>query len=281
MQSRELANSERGAMNFNPLRYVPLLMIGALAGCANVTVNNRPNLTEVPRDEINIRPSLTEMVKSHPSLKVVLRVPNVTSNVTQSQGAQPQTTPNDTHISLDSAYDTVEKKLFKAGFVVRDRALLTNLLSKEGITSYKEIQSRVDTDLIIEISSLRFNEQQDWVTTKSYVDANNTPESVANSLAIGEAVATVEAKFIIVESGEVGAIVTLHVPLCEHITCTFDYDTINEWAQLKSPDHPDIWSDDVSGVYTHTYLWGKGSGSGSINQATDLIAQKIVDVLKR
>src|SRR6185312_4197161 len=113
----------------------------------------------------------------------------------------------------------------------RDRALLNNLMNEKGITSYKDIQSRVDTDIIIDVSSLRFNHPQDWLFSRSYLTDTGEP---GNAGMVGEAVASVEAKFIIVATGEVGGIVTLHVPICTTINCSFYYYN---------------YSDDLSGIY--------------------------------
>src|SRR6185503_7145128 len=260
------------------LRASALLLSLFLSGCATTQSYNIIQVVwpQPPQDEINVRPGLTQLVHANPSLKVVLRVPNAANGVTQSQGVQ---TDNADSL-LNSAYDSIEKRLFKAGFVVRDRALLNNLISEKGITSYKEIQSRVDTDIIIDVSSLRFNHGQDWLFSQQYITDTGEPGS---GIKVGEAVATVEAKFIIVSTGEVGGIVTLHVPICSSINCTFGYynfsDDLNGvyqnsvtpnsqdqgWASTKDdPDH-------VPAVY----LWGSGAGNGSITHAADLIAQKI------
>ncbi|MGE5625023.1 MAG: hypothetical protein ACM3ZT_05695 [Bacillota bacterium] len=267
-------------MNIRFTSLLPLLAASLLSGCVTEQSFNitRVNWPPAPQDEVDVRPTLTQLVKDHPSLKVVLRVPNVTSNVTQAQTAQ----TGGSEASLNGAYDIIEKRLFKAGFVVRDRALLSSLIDKEGISSYQEIQKRVDTDLIIDVSSLKFNDPQDWLITDSY----QTDTGQTNGAKVGEAVASVEAKFIIVSTGEVGGIVTLHVPICQSINCTFSYYNM---------------SDDLNGIYNTTfkansadqgylniqdqntganvYLWGGGSGNGGLNHAADLIAQKIVEAL--
>jgi len=248
-----------------------LLAASLLGGCATTLNINSPNWPPVTPDDVSVRPSLKQLVKEHPSLKVVLRVPNVTTNVTQAG----QTLSG--NAGLDHAYDEIEKKLFDAGYVVRDRALLSSLIDKEGITSYKEIQTRVDTDLIIDVSNLHFNDPQDWITTQNYAGGNLGPYGYT----MGEAVATVEAKFIIVETGEVGAIVTLHLPVCAYSSCDYNYfddgmgDISFGFADANRAGQYDQNSQ------TYTYLWGQGSGPGSINQAADTIAQKIVDVLKQ
>ena len=262
------------------ITFIPFLSMLLLEGCATSFPITEPDWPAIAPDEVSVRQSLKDLVKTHPSLKVVLRVPNVTTNVTQSQGSQ-SSTANE---ALGNAYDIIEKKLFNAGFVVRDRALLSSLIDKEGITSYKEIQSRVDTDLIIDVSSLHFNLPQDWATTKNFKgqDGQMTSLGQYSGYSMGQAVATVEAKFIIVETGEVGAIVTLRVPVCEHISCTYDYfdDGMGDTNLSMSSTSKYAWVYDQNSQ-TLTYLWGQGSGPGSMNQAAELIAQKIVDVLKQ
>src|SRR5580698_5022393 len=146
-------------------RSIPFLMLLCLSACAPVppVEITQPVWPALPADEIDVHPSLKQLVQANPSLKVVLRVPNVTVNVTQSQQANSSPGTN-----LNGAYDEIEKTLFKAGFVVRDRALLSSLIDKEGITSYQEIQKRVDTDLIIDISTLEFNDPSDALVTRIY-----------------------------------------------------------------------------------------------------------------
>ncbi len=252
-----------------------------LAGCASTTPIDKPIWPQGSSDEVQVRQSLQQLVREHPNLKVVLRVPNVTTTVTQSAQAQ---NANSTARILNSAYDEIEKKLFEAGFVVRDRALLTSLLSNEGIASYKEIQSRVDTDLIIDISSLRFNQPEDWVTTKSYLGPSG-PAVLPfpyEDYSMGEAVATVEAKFVIVATGEVGGIVDMHVPICSKIPCPFTYfqDDFNSTDDLyiSGADKDSAAYDQAS--RTLTYIWKTGSGRGSINYAAGAIGDKIANILK-
>ncbi|HEV2333806.1 MAG TPA: hypothetical protein VGV16_11655 [Gammaproteobacteria bacterium] len=259
-------------MSARPIANALLLLAATLLGGCATTLNiNNPSWPPAPPDDVSVRPSLKQLVKQHPSLKVVLRVPNVTTNVTQAGQALAGNT------GLDHAYDEIEKRLFDAGYVVRDRALLSSLIDKEGITSYKEIQTRVDTDLIIDVSNLHFNDPQDWITTQGYPGGNLAPYGYY----MAEAVATVEAKFIIVETGEVGAIVTLRLPVCAYSLCDYNYfddgmgDVSFSFAEANRATQYDQNSQ------TYAYLWGQGSGPGSMNQAADTIAQKIVAVLQQ
>ncbi|HEY4128009.1 MAG TPA: hypothetical protein VGN70_08180 [Gammaproteobacteria bacterium] len=259
------------------LKIAPMLAMLLLAGCASNTALDKPAWPAMTPDDVSVRPSLKQMVKDHPSLKVVLRVPNVTSNVTQAQTAQ-------SGANLNGAYDEIEKKLFNAGFIVRDRALLSSLIDKEGITSYQEIQKRVDTDLIIDVSSLEFNDPGDWLVTKEYSgpDGQPVPLESDDGLSMGQAVATVEAKFIVVQTGEVGAIMTLRVPVCGQINCTYNYfdDGMGGDRLSMTDQNRYAWVYDENS-HTLSYLWSTGSGPGTVTQAADLIAQKIVDVLTK
>lgn len=260
-------------------KLTPFAMALALAGCAveywQGTVAEtitQPIWPAVPADQVNVHQNLKDLVKAHPTLKVVLRVPNVTTNVTQSQNAG----------SLDSAYDRIESQLFDAGFTVRDRALLSNLIEKEGITSYKDIQARIDTDLIIDISSLQFNDRRQWLTTNTYINASGLPAATPAFDTMGQAVASVEAKIIIVETGEVGGILTLKIPICGQIHCMFEHSrnaTYGTDTFGNKTDLPHIYSLNDGGVTA--FLWDAGDGPGTVTQAADLLAQKIIAVLKQ
>ena len=264
-------------------RLTPFLAMLLLSACAigpsvsPIGIEN-PIWPPLPADEIDVHPSLKQLVHEQSSLKVVLRVPNVTVNVTQS------TANAGTNTSLNGAYDEIEKALFKAGFVVRDRALLSSLIDKEGITSYQEIQKRVDTDLIIDISSLEFNDIQSMVVTRTYPGPDGAPVAFTPDYQfnMAQAVATVEAKLIIVHSGEVAGIVTLRVPVCGQVNCPFDAimdpSNGNSLAARGLPNHASIFDQSTNYV---SYVWTSGAGPGSISQAADLIGQKIVAVLKQ
>jgi hypothetical protein len=259
--------------------FAPVVMV-SLSACASAPVDiSQPIWPALPADEIDVHASLKQLVQENPSLKVVLRVPNVTANVTQSQQANPN--PG---TSLNGAYDEIEKTLFKAGFVVRDRALLSSLIDKEGITSYQEIQKRVDTDLIIDISTLEFDEPSDFLVSRTYPGPDGSPQTFDPSYVynMAEAVATVEAKLIIVHSGEVAGIITLREPICAHETCPFEaiMDPLNG-DSLSAPGQPNHVANFDQNTNTLTYLWATGTGPGSITQAADLLGQKIANVLKQ
>ena len=256
------------------------LSVLSLSGCASAppVAIEAPVWPALPADEIDVHPGLKQLVEQQPALKVVLRVPNVTANVTQS------TANASTNTSLNGAYDEIEKTLFKAGFVVRDRALLSSLIDKEGITSYQEIQKRVDTDLIIDISSLEFNDPQSFLYSRNYPGPDGAPVAFESDYpySMAQAVAMVEAKFIIVHTGEVAGIVTLRVPLCGQVNCPFDaaLDPTDGYGlnARTLPNHASFFDQNTNTV---SYLWTSGVGPGSVSDAADLIGRKIVAVLKQ
>ena len=103
-------------------------------------------------------------------------------------------------------YNQIEKNLLRAGFTVRDRGLLNNLMT-ENMTDYKEIGTRIQTDIIIEILYVDLH-------VNSFMDA--TDESgrnmaLARTLRLNVQTAEMDCKFIIVEKSVTGAIATLHV----------------------------------------------------------------------
>ncbi len=263
-----------------PVYAVLLLTAFMLAGCASDEVITKPDWPSLSPDEVVVHPSLQQLLATHHPLKVVLRVPNANNNVTQSQSGQVSGTEN---AVLNSAYDDIEKRLFEAGFVVRDRALLSTLIQNQGLTSYKDIQSRIDTDLIIDISSLSFNDPGNWLVAKQYTGDDGSQDTaddyVGGYYSMGQAVASVEAQFIIVATGDVGGIVRLQVPICRQILCKYDYSNDGLGDTNISSMGPQS-ATYVQNTETVAYLWGTGSGPGSFKQAADLIAQKLVQVLQ-
>jgi len=125
--------------------YILILLIIFMASCASwhlVQVNPYLNVN----NEIMIRPELKELLREKKeNIKIVLRVPALALQVSQTEREQ-----------RNKLYDIVEKELYKAGFIVRDRALLEKVL-ESGPTSYQDMAQKIDTDLILEIISLDTN----------------------------------------------------------------------------------------------------------------------------
>lgn len=97
-------------------------------------------------NEIMIRPELRQLLSEKKgNIKIVLRVPTLVPQVSQSEIEK-----------RNKLYDLVERHLYKAGFIVRDRALLEKVL-ESGPTSFQDMATKVDTDLILEIISIDTN----------------------------------------------------------------------------------------------------------------------------
>lgn len=269
-----------------------------LAGCvATVQVEPQPEAPPTPAvqaiepawpllgaNDVSVRPSLKQWLKEHPEPKVVLRVPYATTSVTAAQSAAGQSPSGgggaEDAIDYNHAYDVVEKTLFKTGFTVRDRALLSNLLKDEKIQSYKEIKARVDTDLIIEISSLRLNDPQDMLRTKEYRAGSSVGNTDNNNLV--QAVARMDGKVVIVESGEVGAILSLRLPICSsRFQCVFNLE--QQYGVVPRLGPSGSYVPNPPGqqyFYDIGYRWQRGEGANSVDAATSLLAQQLIDALR-
>ena len=112
-----------------------------LATCMPFQGTVKPNVAT--KNEIVITPELKAILAVNPRPKIVIRVPNPPTNVTEADRFN-------TYINI------IEKTFLQQGFVVRDRALLENLM-QSGNIDYQGIQKTIDTDLIIDILSLEFN----------------------------------------------------------------------------------------------------------------------------
>lgn len=171
------------------------VVLGSLAaGCAPVHVRVEPR---VPENELVVKPSLVSFLKSTPEPKIVLRVPVPQGNLTQEEQKNSE--------ALNSVYNVIEKELLKAGFTVRDRALLTEVLRNNPKIDYRAIKEKIDTQLILEIVSLT-----PWdYSTPEYkrVDTGAAGQAQVPFKLIGS---RIMAKLIMVETGEIGGIITYY-----------------------------------------------------------------------
>lgn len=98
------------------------------------------------RNDLVLKDSWKNFLLSHPHPKVVLRVPDSPKEITQSE-----------MMSFNSLYNYIEKRMLEANFTVRDRSLLKEVLTRAGgELNYAEIGKKIDTDVIVEIVSVRF-----------------------------------------------------------------------------------------------------------------------------
>jgi len=171
-----------------------LVLIAATAmSCVTFQVGTiQPNVSAT--NEIVMSPELKTLLRANPRPKIVIRIPNPPSNVTEAD-------------RFNSYINVIEKTFVQKGFAVRDRALLENLM-RSGNPDYRSIKEKTDTDLIIDILALNFDgkvavrtffnkttqKEESFATAQTYVDC---------------AVVALECRVTIVDRGQLGGLFTL------------------------------------------------------------------------
>ena len=172
-----------------------LALSSAATAATHVVVEPR-----VPLPDNVTQPALLAFMKTVRNPTIVLRVPAPQTLVTQAQGQQGS-------VDLGQGYLTIEKELVKAGFTVRDRGLLVEILRSNQNLDYGAIQQKIDAQLILEIVSIERRSYGNDV----YVQAGNHR---AGRLKRGEFPISgwhFESRIVMVNSGEIGGIYTVDV----------------------------------------------------------------------
>ncbi len=190
----------------NRIRFIGLTLLVLMMSCkySLVTVQPQPK-----KNDITISPEMRELkttLQTTKSLSVVLRVPSASDKVTAEQAAQNA-----------ELYNRIERNLLKAGFTVRDRGLLESLL-KSGQTNYEEIGKKIQTDMIIEILTLNFNEDNLIYNVVNKKDK----KTVVLHNPVNAAIARLDCKLTIVNKGLMGGVLTLYKTACTE-GCDFEY----------------------------------------------------------
>lgn len=186
--------------------------ISLLTGCATVGVVKAP----VQENEVIITPEFKKFLDAQDNVSVVLRVPFTAERVSQSEQKDVS--------KYDTVYNRIEKNLLKAGFTVRDRGLLENLMS-QSMTNYREINERIETDIIIEILGIDFA-GDNYVNTATY-KKNGKPMKLPAKDALNLQTAKLECKFIVVSRGLTGAMATLHITAGTDTEAGLEF--VNKW----------------------------------------------------
>jgi hypothetical protein len=181
------------------LKIVSLILSALfLFSCASYQGRVKTNVTE--QNELVVTPELRALLAVNPKPKFVIRVPNPPSNVTAAE-------------KFNTYINAIEKTFMQVGFVVRDRALLENLM-KSGNADYQSIKNTIDTDLILDILSLEFelpnNVGAFYNITKKRDEKFATPENFINCQK-----AKLECRVTIVEKGQMGGLFTLYFSPCD------------------------------------------------------------------
>jgi hypothetical protein len=181
-----------------------VLLIAILSSCVQFYIGNvKPDVSG--SNEIVITPELKTLLQAIPKPKIVIRVTNPPTNVTEAD-------------RFNSYINEIEKVFVQKGYTVRDRALLENLM-RGGNVDYKSIKDKIDTDLIIDILALNFDNST--VSRSFFNKTTQKEESFATAMTYVECgIATLECRVTIVDKGQLGGLFTLRTSPCDIV----DYD---------------------------------------------------------
>jgi len=176
-----------------------LLLAAWTTGCmASFIGQVKPNVAA--GNEIVLTPELKALLNETAKPKIVIRVPNPPSNVTEAE-------------KFNSYINQIEKVFIQNGYTVRDRALLENLM-RSGNMDYKSIKDKIDTDLIIDILGLEFDISHPVKTffneTSQKEEAFATPLNVVDCMK-----AKLEVRLTIVDKGQLGGMMTIFASRCD------------------------------------------------------------------
>jgi hypothetical protein len=174
-----------------------------------------------------------QFLKSAGEPKIVLRVPTPQGQLTQEDHKASE--------AMNSVYNVIEKELLKDGFTVRDRALLTEVLRNNPKLDYRTIKEKIDTQLILEIVSF-----SPWDYSNNDFKRVRDGGPGASSQPFRLMGSRVMAKLILVETGEIGGIVTYY-PWPKDWECYFILDEGSDPVQMKVANKAGIPDDRYSG----------------------------------
>ncbi len=211
-------------------------------------------------NEIISTPELKAFLKENPNPSVVLRVPFSTSAVSESEQKVLSNNQN--------LYGQIEKNLLKSGYTVRDRGLLNNLLASSQ-ADYAEIGKKIKTDLIIEILSTDFAQENLYNRTRSDMEVIQKKKSkpmIIDDNSVDPQIAKLECKIIIVNSGQTGAISTLYFTNCMD-GCDFYRYRSGSVAHIKGRAYAKI-------IFEHD------SNQKQLDRAIKYFSENIVNILR-
>jgi hypothetical protein len=171
----------------------------ALGGVASAATHVVVEPRLPPPDNVT-QPALLAFMKDVRNPTIVLRVPAPQTLVTQAQGQQGTAEAGD-------GYVTIEKELVKAGFTVRDRGLLEEILRSNQNLDFAAIQQKIGAQLILEIVSI----QPRSYGTDAYVEANSHREGQLRRGVFPINGWHFEARVVLVNSGEIGGLYSVDV----------------------------------------------------------------------
>lgn len=144
--------------------------------------------------------NLKEFLATNKNPKVVLRVSNSATNLTEME-------------NVDYLYNAIENQLLSSGFIVRDRQLFNQIIENESNNiDYEKIKEKSDTDLIIELTKL--DPMVEYVTNAYYDDkGRKKTESFKEHKKYG---ANVEFKVVSIQDNEYAGRYMFHYAPCQN-----------------------------------------------------------------
>ncbi len=233
--------------------FLSSFLLALLSGCAS-PVPVTPIWPEYKPIDGVVTPDLRAFLRSTASPKIVLRVPNTVGGITQTEKTSvPQ---------YENLYSLIERHLVEAGFIVRDRALLQTLLVS-GLSDYSAIGSKIDTELILEITNLSFGDDSNSLTTRQF----STPKGIKQTVnTLSSPVATLDVRVVQVATGSIGSIMTLKIAACEVFICEMTMH--NNWVFF--PGEEQILLD-------KKYQWAR---TERYNTAVNIMSKRLLDRLR-
>lgn len=221
-----------------------IIIVFGLLALSSATIYTPAYVTPSAKPpETTLNAEMRDFLSKHKNLSVVLRVPYSSDKVTAEDLSK-----------NNEFYNTIEAYLIKAGYTVRDRGLLEQLLTSNTTLNYKEIATTIRADLIIELTNINWK-MDNFQQVYTIDDKKQTRKQFKEySKILNPFMAKLDCKFTIVEQGLTGGILTCYYSSCDK--CNFNL-ADNE-------------------VYGRTWEFGQDRQ----REAIDYFAGKIIDVLQ-
>ena len=157
------------------------------------------------QDDIVKTETLKDFLSNNKNPKVVLRIPQTTFTVTDSENK------NATAENYDYLYNAIENQLLASGFVVRDRQLFNQIIGNDDNNiDYKKLKEKSDTELIIELTKL--DPKILYETNKFYDKSDH--QKVDKYHKYKEYGASVEFKIVLINSNEFAGVYRFNYTPC-------------------------------------------------------------------
>ncbi len=176
------------------------------AGPAKIATEQGTVKLNAKKEDIFTKTSLLSYLRQTKSPTIVLRVPQQVDRLLE-----------ENRYSKSQIYNTIEKELAKADFIVRDRGLYQKVLDQNLSTDYSKIKELTDTDLILELVA---SDEEKYYTNK-YTNYKGKEKITDGSITISGQ--KVEFKLIKVKENDLVGSYTFHFTPCTN-GCVYNID---------------------------------------------------------